>query len=70
MKKILFPLLLLCFATTGRSQDSLVHVIQGIITEDSLIHEEMRFNRDGLFMPLRGLIQTFTHRDFNELPGP
>ena len=70
MKKILFPLLLLCFATTGRSQDSLVHIIQGIITEDSLIHEEMRFNRDGLFMPLRGLIQTFTHRDFNELPGP
>ena len=70
MKKLLFPLLLFCFATNGRSQDSLVHIIQEIITVDSLVHEEMRFNRDGLFMPLRGLIQTFTHREFNQLPGP
>lgn len=70
MKKLLFSLVLFCFATSGRSQDSLIHVIQGIITEDSLVHEEMRFNRDGLFMPLRGLIQTFTHREFNRLPGP
>ena len=70
MKKLLFSLLLFCFATSGRSQDSLLQVIQEIITEDSLVHEEMRFNRDGLFMPLRGIIQTFTHRSFNELPGP
>ena len=70
MKKLLFSLLFFCFATSGWSQDSLIHVIRQIITEDSLIHEEMRFNRDGLFMPLRGFIQTFTHRDFNELPGP
>ena len=70
MKIRLSILLLFCFATSGRSQDSLLHVIQEIITEDSLIHEEMRFNRDGLFMPLRGIIQTFTHRSFNELPGP
>ena len=70
MKKFLLPLLLFCFATNGRSQDSLVHIIQQIITEDSLVHEEMRFNRDGLFMPVRGLIQTFTHRSFNKLPGP
>ena len=70
MKKFLFSLLFFCFATSGWSQDSLIHVIRQIITEDSLIHEEMRFNRDGLFMPLRGFIQTFTHRDFNELPGP
>lgn len=30
----------------------------------------MRLNRDGLLMPVRGLIQTFTHRNFNNLPGP
>ena len=70
MKKLLFPLLLLCTTTAARSQDSLVMVIQQIITEDSLIREEMRFNRDGLLMPVRGIIQTFTHRNFNELPGP
>lgn len=70
MKRLLLPLLLFCFATSGRSQDSLLHVIQQIITEDSLICEEMRFKRDGLLMPLRGIIQTFTHRNFNELPGP
>ena len=75
MKRLLLPLLFSCFAVVGMSQkplnqDTLVHVIQQIITEDSLVREEMRFNRDGIFMPLRGLIQTFTHRSFNELPGP
>lgn len=75
MKKLLLPLLLLCFATTSKSQDdfnpdSLLNVIQQIITEDSLIKDEMEFNREGIFMPLRGVIQTFTHRDFNNLPGP
>ena len=70
MKKILFSLLLLSLSSAVRSQDSLVYIIQQIITEDSLIREEMRFNRDGLLMPVRGLIQTFTHRSFNELPGP
>lgn len=75
MKRLLFPLMLFCFATLGRSQepliqDSLLQVFQQIITEDSLVEEEMRFNRDGVFMSLRGVIQTFTHRDFNRLPGP
>lgn len=70
MKKFLLPMLLFCFATNGRSQDSLVHVIQQIITEDSLIRDEMRFQLDGLMMPVRGVIQTFTHRSFNDLPGP
>ena len=71
MKKYLFSLLLLCLSSTARSQDSLVYsIIWEALLEDSLAHEEMRFNRDGLFMPLRGIIQTFTHRDFNQLPGP
>lgn len=70
MKKLLFPLLLFCTATMARSQDSLLYVIQQIVKEDSLIRDEMRFNTDGLFLPVRGLIQTFTHRSFNELPGP
>jgi len=70
MKHLLITLCLFCFATTAKSQDSLVYVIQQIVTEDSLTREEMRFNRDGIFMPLRGIIQTFTHRDFNRLPGP
>ena len=71
MKKLLLPLLLLCFATSGRSQDSLVYaIIKEALIEDSLIRDEMRFNRDGLFMPLGGIIQTFTHRSFNRKPGP
>ncbi|MBO7119428.1 MAG: phosphatase PAP2 family protein [Bacteroidaceae bacterium] len=70
MKKLLFSLLLFFTATAVRSQDSLVQVIQQIITEDSLIRDEMRFNRDGLLLPVRGVIQTFTHQHFNELPGP
>ena len=70
MKKLLLSLLLFCLAVRGMGQDSLIHVIQQIITEDSLVREEMRFNRDGIFMPIRGTIQTFTHRNFNKLPGP
>ena len=70
MKKLLFSLLLFSLSGMVKSQDSLVYIIQQIITEDSLIRDEMRFNRDGLLMPVRGLIQTFTHRDFNNLPGP
>lgn len=71
MKKLLLSLFLLCLAGKGMSQDSLlIYMIRETLTEDSLINEEMRFNRDGLFMPLRGLIQTFTHRNFNQLPGP
>lgn len=71
MKKLILPLLLFCFATSGRSQDSLVYaIITQALTEDSLVREEMRFNRDGIFMPLRGIIQTFTHRNFNKMPGP
>jgi len=70
MKKFLFSLLLFSLSSVAKSQDSLVYVIQQIITEDSLIREEMRFNRDGMMMPVRGLIQTFTHRDFRDLPGP
>jgi len=70
MKKSLFILLFLCLVTKGWGQDSAFYALQQIITEDSLIREEMRFNRDGIFMPLRGIIQTFTHRGFNQLPGP
>ena len=70
MKKFLFSLLLFSIASTIKSQDSLAYYIQQFLTEDSLIHEEMRLNRDGLLMPVRGLIQTFTHRNFNNLPGP
>lgn len=70
MKKVLFSLLLFSLSCSVKSQDSLVYIIQQIITEDSLIREEMRFNKDGLMMPVRGLIQTFTHRNFNKLPGP
>ena len=70
MKKLLLSLLLFCPPVKGLSQDSLVYVIQQIITEDSLAREEMRFYRDGAFLPLRGIIQTFTHRNFNQLPGP
>lgn len=70
MKKLLMSLFLICLSLRGMSQDSLVYVIQQIITEDSLIREEMRFNNEGLFMPIRGTIQTFTHRNFNQLPGP
>lgn len=70
MKKFLFSLLLFGIASTIKSQDSLAYYIQQFLTEDSLIHEEMRLNRDGLLMPVRGLIQTFTHRNFNNLPGP
>ena len=70
MKKLLLSLLLFCFASSGRCQDSLLYLIREAITEDSIVHEEMRFNRDGLFLPLRGIIQTFTHRSFNQLPGP
>ena len=44
--------------------------IEKFLLEDSLIREEMRFNQDGLLMPVRGIIQTFTHRSFNNLPGP
>lgn len=70
MKKLLLSMLLLSLSGTVKSQDSLLYVIQQIITEDSLIREEMRFNKDGMLMPVRGLIQTFTHRNFNNLPGP
>ena len=69
MKKLLFSLLLFCLSGAVRSQNSLAYWRQ-IITEDSLIQEEMRFNREGIFMPLRGIIQTFTHRSFNRMPGP
>lgn len=71
MKKFILSLLLSCFATAGMSQDSLTYaIIKQALLEDSLAREEMRFNRDGIFMPLRGIIQTFTHRSFNRLPGP
>lgn len=70
MKKLLLPILLFSLSSVARSQDSLLYFIQEIITEDSLVREEMRFNRDGMMMPLRGLIQTFTHREFRDLPGP
>ena len=71
MKKLILSLLLSCFATAGISQDSLTYaIIKQALLEDSLAREEMRFNRDGIFMPLRGIIQTFTHRSFNRLPGP
>lgn len=70
MKKLLLPLLF-CAATTGMSQDSLAYaIISQALIEDSLAREEMRFNRDGIFTPLSGIIQTFTHRSFNRLPGP
>lgn len=70
MKRLILPLVLFCFAASAKSQDSLLYVIRQIITQDSITREEMRFNRDGMFMPLRGIIQTFTHRDFNRLPSP
>ena len=74
MRRLLLLLLLPCFANAGKSQelmsDTIHQVIQQMITEDSLAREEMRFYRDGLFVPLRGVIQTFTHRDFNQLPSP
>lgn len=70
MKKLLLSLLMFCIASAVKSQDSLLYLIREAITEDSIVREEMRFNRDGLFLPLRGIIQTFTHRSFNQLPGP
>ena len=70
MRKPLLFLLLFCIANAGMSQNSLADSIQQTITEDSLVREEMRFYRDGLFVPLRGVLQTLTHRDFNRLPGP
>ena len=75
MKRLLLPLLLLCCSSVGWSQeplnqDSLIRVIQQIITEDSIVQDEMRFNREALYMPLSGIIMTFTHRKFNQLPGP
>ncbi len=71
MKKLLFSLLLFFAATAVKSQDSLVYsIIKEAILEDSLACEETRFNQDGIMMPVRGIIQTFTHRSFNDLPGP
>lgn len=70
MKKLLLSLLLLCTTVQSKSQDSLLYHMQQSIVEDSLIRQEMRFNRDGILMPVRGIIQTFTHRKFNRLPGP
>lgn len=70
MKKLLFFLLLFGISSAVKSQDSILYIIKEMITEDSLVQEEMRFNRDGILMPVRGLIQTFTHRNFNNLPGP
>ena len=72
MKRVLLSLLFLCLSSAGwcQAQDSVLQVIRQIITEDSLIRDEMRFNSDGIFMPIRGVIQTFTHRSFNDLPGP
>ena len=48
----------------------MAYYIEKFLIEDSLIREEMRFNQDGIMAPLRGIIQTFTHRNFNNLPGP
>lgn len=70
MKQLLLSLLLLCIAVKGMSQDSLTYETRQYIVEDSLVRDEMRFNRDGLFMPLRGILQTFTHREFNQMSGP
>lgn len=77
MSRLFLSLLLFCLAAKGMCQDSLMlkrqeeyELLKQLLTEDSLIRDEMRFNRDGIFMPLRGLIQTFTHRSFNRLPGP
>lgn len=72
MKKLLLSLLLLlCAPSAARSQDSVVYsIIQEALLQDSLVRDEMRFNSEGILMPLRGVIQTFTHRSFNRLPGP
>lgn len=77
MARLLLLLLLSCLAAKGTCQDSLVlqqqetaELLRQIIAEDSIVCEEMRFNRDGIFMPIRGIIQTFTHRTFNRRPGP
>ena len=70
MKRLLLALLLTGIASAGRSQDSLAHLLQQLVVEDSLVRNEMRFSRDGIFMPIRGIVQTFTHRNFNRLPAP
>lgn len=62
-------LILLGIALSTSAQGNIDYVNQ-IALEDSLVREEMRFNHDGIFMPLRGVIQTFTHRNFNQMPGP
>lgn len=62
-------IILLGIALSVSAQGNIDYANQ-IAIEDSLVREEMRFNRDGMFMPLRGIIQTFTHRDFNQMPGP
>lgn len=77
MSRLLLSLLLFCLAAKGLCQDTLMlrrqeeyELLKQLLEQDSLDRDEMRFNRDGMFMPLRGLIQTFTHRSFNRLPGP
>lgn len=69
MKKLVFSMLLFCLSGAIQSQDLQTYWRQ-IFTADSIIHEEMRFNREAIFMPLRGIIQTFTHRNFNQMSGP
>lgn len=61
--------ILLGIALSTSAQGNIEYARQ-IALEDSLAREEMRFNRDGMMMPLRGIIQTFTHRSFNQMPGP
>lgn len=77
MSRLFLSLLLFCLAAEGMCQDSLLlkrqeeyELLKQLLAEDSLVREEMRFDRDGMFMPLRGVIQTLTHRSFNRLPGP
>lgn len=67
---LLLFLLLITLSGTAKSQDSLAYILQGLVEEDSLIREEMRFKQDGIVLPLRAIIQTFTHRSFNNHPGP
>lgn len=70
MKRAPLSFLLLCLTAAAYCQTDNVDYIRQIAQEDSLIREEMRFNMDGAFMPLRGMIQTFTHKSFRNVPGP
>lgn len=70
MKKVLLLFALVCLPVIASGQTGQLDYIRRIVREDSLVQKEIRFDKDGMFMPMRGVMQTFTHRTFNRLPGP